>query len=91
MPTTRLDSEIACAPPAPPNQAAPCEALERRKEELEEEKMTVKHELQDEEARKAHEEELEARKKSIDEQLKACKRGNPRLTAALPIDSDDCE
>ena len=73
MPTTRLVSEIACALPAPPNQAAPCEALERRKEELEEEKKTVKDEIQDEEARKAREEELEARKKSIDEQLKACK------------------
>jgi len=43
-------SEIACAPPAPPNQAAPCEALERRKDELEEEKKTVKDEIQDEEA-----------------------------------------
>ena len=69
----RLVSEIDCPPPAPPGPTASCEALERRKDELEEEKKAVKDELQDEDARKAREEELEVQKKAVEEQLKACK------------------
>ena len=65
--------QIECVPPKPPpEEADPCEALEERKKQLEEEKKELK-EIEDEEERKAREAEIEAEKKAVEEELKACK------------------
>jgi hypothetical protein len=67
--------QIECVPPEPPaEEPASCNALEKRKDQISEEKEALK-EIENEEERKAREQQLEAEKKAIEEQLKVCEEG----------------